>query len=630
MKHIPEADTGRYGVFLNEEWLEETPAVGSFKLRESDTLALRRMDKELSQTMLSTTHNLGQLAETARSRPELAVDQPPNMLPGEVVANVVPNIVHLHISPVPSDQGAAPPATSPAASSTVGTLFVTNYRIVFIPQPRAQDKPATPCSTAGFEMPLTAVQRIDKGRGISASYGRFCCFAVKSKHFHDMRFSYLNSPDPLAPEVFPDEIVERAVFHRSVSKIFAFNADWVHSFAAKQVEEMWRKFSPVSDYTRQGMLNKNSLYCASYPQAICVPSDIQDKDLIPVFAFRSRGRIPALVWLHPETGAALLRCGQPSVGIKSARCFEDERLMGAIGAKNPQCRSVFILDARPKLAAKANQLLKGRGFEFSRFYTNTSISFLGIDNIHKMRESEEKLRKVVLLEPESMIAAKLPASRWLGFIQLLLNSAFEIVVRLRKAMTCLAHCSDGWDRTPQLTSLAMLILDPWYRTIDGFITLIEKEWISFGHQFDKRCAHLVSAEGSSEQSPIFLQFIDCAWQIMNHIPAAFEFNQQLLIDILDELYACRFGTFLFNSESERAMYQTHAKTVPLWLHLLSHRAMYANPSFVPATALFATAQGIRAINVVLWEAYYFRWRRLHSHDMGESTTGPAGFFPAGL
>lgn len=30
------------------------------------------------------------------------------------------------------------------------------------------------------------------------------------------------------------------------------------------------------------------------------------------------------------------------------------------------------------------------------------------------------------------------------------------------------HCTDGWDRTAQLTALAMLMLDPYYRTIRGF------------------------------------------------------------------------------------------------------------------------------------------------------------------
>ena len=28
----------------------------------------------------------------------------------------------------------------------------------------------------------------------------------------------------------------------------------------------------------------------------------------------------------------------------------------------------------------------------------------------------------------------------------------------------LVHCSDGWDRTPQVISLAEVMLDPYYRT----------------------------------------------------------------------------------------------------------------------------------------------------------------------
>lgn len=113
------------------------------------------------------------------------------------------------------------------------------------------------------------------------------------------------------------------------------------------------------------------------------------------------------------------------------------------------------------------------------------------------------------------------------------------------------HCSDGWDRTAQLTALAMLLLDPYYRTMKGFEVLIEKEWLSFGHKFQQRIGHGDNHHSDADRSPVFLQFLDCVWQVSKQFPHALEFNEHFLITILDHLYSCRFGTFLCNTERER-------------------------------------------------------------------------------
>ena len=38
----------------------------------------------------------------------------------------------------------------------------------------------------------------------------------------------------------------------------------------------------------------------------------------------------------------------------------------------------------------------------------------------------------------------------------------------KQKSSVLIHCTDGWDRTAQLSALSMLMLDPYYRTIIGF------------------------------------------------------------------------------------------------------------------------------------------------------------------
>ena len=59
----------------------------------------------------------------------------------------------------------------------------------------------------------------------------------------------------------------------------------------------------------------------------------------------------------------------------------------------------------------------------------------------------------------------------------------HLIDTLIKGINVLVHCSDGWDRTSQVVSISQICIDPYFRTIEGFGVLIEKEWVFAGHQF---------------------------------------------------------------------------------------------------------------------------------------------------
>lgn len=52
----------------------------------------------------------------------------------------------------------------------------------------------------------------------------------------------------------------------------------------------------------------------------------------------------------------------------------------------------------------------------------------------------------------------------------------------------------------------------------------------------QRIGHGDKNHGDDQRAPIFLQFIDCVWQMTEQFPYAFEFNEHFLVTILDHLY----------------------------------------------------------------------------------------------
>ena len=123
----------------------------------------------------------------------------------------------------------------------------------------------------------------------------------------------------------------------------------------------------------------------------------------------------------------------------------------------------------------------------------------------------------------------------------MLSAATAVATAVKvEQRSVLIHCSDGWDRTSQVASLASLLLDPYYRTLQGFAVLVEKEWLSFGHQFATRLGHgQHSVKRTQYCSPVFVQWLDAVWQVVDQFPSCFEFDERYLITLIDLVRAQR-------------------------------------------------------------------------------------------
>jgi hypothetical protein len=55
--------------------------------------------------------------------------------------------------------------------------------------------------------------------------------------------------------------------------------------------------------------------CPTYPSALVLPNSLDRDCITSAASFRSKRRLPAVVWVHPENGAPLCRCAQPKTGM---------------------------------------------------------------------------------------------------------------------------------------------------------------------------------------------------------------------------------------------------------------------------------------------------------------------------
>ncbi|GBG33097.1 Myotubularin [Hondaea fermentalgiana] len=328
---------------------------------------------------------------------------------------------------------------------------------------------------------------------------------------------------------------------------------------------------------------------------------------------------------------------QPKSGPWYRRSIADEKLIReiALTAKS----GLVIVDARPPSNASANRIKAGGGFEDIANYNShtgqspVSIEFMNLENTKTVRASMNKLKRLVghrlkqqrkfvlgphgkfvladahmhpgafelddeeAVEFEIQWLTRLADSRWMHLLSYILRASCRVVQIVKdERKSVLVHCSDGWDRTAQIVSLAVLCMDGYYRTLRGFVSLVEKDWLSLLHQF----------------------------------PAAFEFSEGLLVTILDRVYSAQFGNFLVNTRKEALDHQLPLTSYCAWDDLLQDPGRFENPVYQAdsqtASATLRPAFGTK--NLQLWRAYFLRYDQTCRDEDLASMPSEVHEFPA--
>ncbi|MXQ94541.1 hypothetical protein E5288_WYG003467 [Bos mutus] len=519
-----------------------------------------------SDSISTSAENFSPDLRVLRESNKLAEMEEPPLLPGENIKDMAKDVTYI----------------CPFTGAVRGTLTVTNYRLYFKSMER--DPPFV------LDASLGVISRVEKIGGASSrgenSYG----LETVCKDIRNLRFAHK-----------PEGRTRRSIFENLMKYAFPVSNNLsLFAFEYKEVfpENGWKLYDSLSEYRRQGIPNEswritkiNERYelCDTYPALLVVPANIPDEELKRVASFRSRGRIPVLSWIHPESQATITRCSQPMVGVSGKRSKEDEKYLQAIMDSNAQSHKIFIFDARPSVNAVANKA-KGGGYESEDAYQNAELVFLDIHNIHVMRESLRKLKEIVYPNiEETHWLSNLESTHWLEHIKAKLSSLLSLLCAVCAVFT---HSRAGVVVGKLGTS--MYLLSPQSRY----------SWNSFSQSYKCFTKHPPMYRDEHAWEAVLI--ISCVLLFDLQFPTAFEFNEYFLITILDHLYSCLFGTFLCNSEQQRGKENLPRRTVSLWSYINSQLEDFTNPLYGSYSnhVLYPVAS---MRHLELWVGYYVRW-----------------------
>uniref|UniRef100_A0A1I7WH33 Myotubularin phosphatase domain-containing protein n=1 Tax=Heterorhabditis bacteriophora TaxID=37862 RepID=A0A1I7WH33_HETBA len=238
-----------------------------------------------------------------------------------------------------------------------------------------------------------------------------------------------------------------------------FNPDVPDTINPLNWPKIHRRYA--SDYERMRMRGNDSIFrlsfanaqynvVKSYPSSFLVPASVGDETFPKILKGFRNGRFPVITWTS-ENGALLIR----GSGLTSSNMVQKFKKQANI--LHPTESGSTLGGSRLTLTSKeSGESIPVNSTEYQVLRGDKNVEFVPISfpNTHQMKVSFKKLLRVMRPSwPHVDVSTS-------SFSKSLEDSEWMLIIAL-----CI---EEGWDATCQLMALSQLLIDPYYRTIDGF------------------------------------------------------------------------------------------------------------------------------------------------------------------
>ncbi|GJQ74667.1 hypothetical protein Trydic_g21519 [Trypoxylus dichotomus] len=465
----------------------------------------------------------------------------PNLLDGELSITDTENVILFT-------------SLSEPRSYRKGVLTVTNFKLSFIPCDEDEEysgvqqsfflKPYETCLSS-----VDTVYHISEKTRKKLSLGQSVSHKIKElqvvcKNMRTFHFSFYQANKDKVKT-----IVNAILYHAAPKRLpllFAYDyKDRLNSSNNILKDIQW--FEKTSDWlkeldrTKTNKLkwrvcraNEHFQISINLPQVFVVPASVEDHMLSKATEHFQSHFSPVWVWGTPHN-TALIRMADLDSSIQDRT--QENILLEHIRKSHDGLLQPHIIDlAKDFPTAKELQ-----------------SSFI------KLRELCCPNSSRLFKQQDNKFYSLLENTKWLQYVSMCLQNAADGAYNLTfKNSTVVLQEGRGRDMNCVISSLIQLILDPYWRTIRGFQSLLQKEWIVLSHPFTQRLGLIDNDH--NEPAPYFLLFLDCTWQLLQQYPTAFQFSETYLTTLWDTIYTTIFDTFLFNSEYERLRAKRDSKS----------------------------------------------------------------------